>query len=48
MYNHWRMFESLGSAEKPRRNFNLLHLENNEVYFLSLKANMLVSPGHEE
>ena len=42
------MIESNSSIKKPNKSFNLLHLENNEVYFMSLKAGMLVDSNSEE
>lgn len=42
------MFFSLSSIKKPRKQFNLLHLETSEHYFLSLKVSLHTSIKHEE
>lgn len=46
-YLNIHMFESNSSIEKPNKSFNLLHLENNEVYFMSLKAGLLIDSAAE-
>ena len=42
------MFYQLSSIKKPKKQFNLLHLESNEVFFLSLKVSMIVDTKYEE
>jgi len=42
------MFYSTTSIKKPKKQFNLLHLETNEIFFLSLKASIVVATKHEE
>lgn len=42
------MFYSLSSIKKPQRQFNLLHLESNELYFLSMKVSLIIDLKYEE
>jgi hypothetical protein len=35
-------------SRRPPKNFNLLFLESNEVYFLTLKASLILDAGSEE
>lgn len=34
-------------SRKPPKNFNLLYLESNEVYFMSLKASLIIDGTSE-
>lgn len=43
-----KMFYSLSSIKKPKKQFNLLHLEPNELYILSLGVSLIVDTTHEE
>ncbi|CAD8111064.1 unnamed protein product [Paramecium primaurelia] len=42
------MFPSLNSIKKPKKSFNLLHLETQEQYFLSLKVALIPSAKSDE
>lgn len=42
------MFFSLNSIKKPKRTFNLLHLETSETYLLSLKVSMHINMKYDE
>jgi hypothetical protein len=42
------MFLSLGSIKKPRKHFNLLHLETQEVHFLDIKVSLIPTKNSEE
>ena len=35
-------------SRRPPKNFNLLYLETNEVYFMSLKASLVFDSTSEE
>lgn len=34
-------------SRRPPKNFNLLYLETNEVYFMTLKASLILDATHE-
>lgn len=42
------MFFGEESIQKPKKNFNLLHLENGEMFLESIKVNLIFSLNHEE
>ncbi len=42
------MFFSEESVVKPRKNFNLLHLENGEMCLSTLKTYLIYNLNHEE
>lgn len=43
-----KMFYQLSSIKKPKRSFNLLHLETSEIYFVSLRASLVVDLKYDE
>ncbi|KAL4465900.1 hypothetical protein ABPG74_004137 [Tetrahymena malaccensis] len=43
-----KMFYCLSSIKKPKKQFNLLHLESNELYILSLGVSLIVDLNTEE
>lgn len=42
------MFFAEESILKPKKNFNLLHLENGEIFLGSLKVLLITNLNHEE
>ena len=42
------MFLQTNSIRKPKRNFNLLHLEGPECHLTMLKANLMIDNLNEE
>jgi len=42
------MFYSLSSIKKPKRQFNLLHLESNEYFFMSLRVSLIIDTKYDE
>lgn len=42
------MFYSLSSIKKPKKEFNLLHLEQNEYFFISIRASLVPDTRCEE
>ncbi len=42
------MYYTLATAKKPKKNFNLLHMEASEIYLMSLKVALNIDTHNEE